>query len=182
MLITNCSYCASLQPDDAVNRGTRANDYTFFIDSASWNSDPDPGEEWDISITGRVETSTTPTDLTITMLCYVGVNGCSETSVAVTHSNDIATSPVTLGGTQMTSETTAFQANSNSGVYSPVTTTNTWMTSETIAYETNSKNGNYSPATTLGSGMEPGTTAFDTSSNGAIYPVTTTDIGTTSGI
>ena len=35
-----------------------------------------------MSITGNVITQDTPSDLSITMLCYVEVNGCTEMSTA----------------------------------------------------------------------------------------------------
>ena len=125
-MIVICSDYDSFQAYNSIYHGKGANDNMVLIGNEGWNSDPNAGTEVDVSMTGHVETSTTPTDLTITMICLVGVDGCSEASTAETHSNGITEPPdlahVTTTTPAMNSETTASETKSNDAFYSVTTT------------------------------------------------------------
>ena len=98
-------------------RGAGTNGKTFLIDNRPGNADPNPGEVVFVDITGYVMSVNVPTDPTITMLCYVGVDDCSELSTAVTQTNVITNSAVT------TTQAVTTQTTSNGGTYLPITTT-----------------------------------------------------------
>ena len=156
--------------------GEGANDYTFLISNAARNSHPDPGEK-QITVTGRVDTRYKPTDLSITMICYVGVGSCSERSTGVIPSSGITDPPVNTAASGMTSETSGVYTNSNDA-----TLKSTWMTSKTTIYETYSNEGISSPATQEGSLMTLGTTTSVTYSNDDIdLPSTTSSTRLLSG-
>ena len=56
-----------------------------------------------MSITGTVITAENPSDLAITMLCYVGVNGCTEMSTAESVGAEHTTSGLQVTSDQATS-------------------------------------------------------------------------------
>ena len=98
-------------------RGAGTNDKTFIIDNRPGNADPNPGDVLFMHVTGYVLSVDDPTDPTITMLCYVGVDDCSELSTALTQANVITNSGIT------TIQAAATQTTSNGGIYLPITTT-----------------------------------------------------------
>ena len=70
------------QPNEVVYDGVGANEFTSIIRNRSYNGNMPPRSVVAMSITGNVITQDTPSDLSITMLCYVEVNGCTEMSTA----------------------------------------------------------------------------------------------------
>ena len=73
-----------LQPYKGIYRGTGANNITFLIGNAEWNTDLSPGSVVKMGINGLLQTNDDPADLVITMVCVVGTNGCSTSSTAET--------------------------------------------------------------------------------------------------
>ena len=156
-IIANCFHYDILQPRNGVYLGTGANDYTFLIGNQHRNSHPNPGDELQISIAGTVQTNKKPADLSITMICYVGVGSCSETSTAVIPSNGITDPFVNTAGSGMTSEMTTSVTNSNDGIYSSVTPGVSGIPLKMTTSETHSNDGTYPRATTSSPRLPSGT-------------------------
>ena len=85
---------------------------TYIIQNANWNGDIPNSQVVAMSITGTVNMPGNPSDLAITMLCFVGVNGCTAMSTADSGSVEHTTS-----GLQVTSDqtTTAMPQTSPTG-------------------------------------------------------------------
>ena len=93
----------TLQPNNGNYVGTGANDFTFFIENKDWNRNQDRGFVQDMEIGGNILASGNPSDLEITMICYVGVDGCSVSSTAETFLNGPNDPITTLADTKMSS-------------------------------------------------------------------------------
>ena len=79
------------QADNGKDRGYGVDQYTIILDSLWKNSQPH-GTRVNIEISGMVSDATTsPPDLSITLLCIVGVDGCTEQSTGVSSGGFLST-------------------------------------------------------------------------------------------
>ena len=76
---------------------------TYIIQNANWNGDYPNSQVVTMSITGTVNIPGNPSDLAITMLCYVGVNGCTAMSTADSMGEEHTTAGLQVTSDQATS-------------------------------------------------------------------------------
>ena len=100
------------------------------MQNANWNGDNPNSQVVTMSMTGTVNMPGNPSDLAITMLCYVGVNGCTAMSTADSDGVEHTTAGLQVTSDQATSVMPQTSSTEVNATPNPQTISETSQTSD----------------------------------------------------